>query len=256
MRSLESGFAAGRNGLGVRMSAGVVDEGPYRLRSASDATWAGHAAYGQRPSFGQKLTGGIAAVLRLVLPVATLLAAFAGIYLYRDTPLALFQDGMRDWLTIGHLMVPLAFLSVHLTNRRYGPSYAFAQVVVTTALILGTIVFAGDQIRPFVPADTLPTLREALGFGGAFFVASFFGIVLFDCFRGARWWTAPLAGFVATALFFAAVFFPIAYAGTNAPWLEQALQYAGVLAGEGILLLVPYWMLRAVVPPLSGFGGY
>ncbi len=32
---------------------------------------------------------------------------------------------------MGHLVVPFCFLSVHLTNRRYGPSYAFAQVVVS-----------------------------------------------------------------------------------------------------------------------------
>jgi hypothetical protein len=238
------------------MRLSVVEEGPYRLRSASDAAWAGHAAYGHHESWGQKIAGGLTAVLRLILPVLALLACCAGIYLYRDTPLDLFQDGTRQWLTVGHVLVPLAFLSVHLTNRRYGPSYAFAQVVVASALVAGTILFAGNALRPFVPFDTLPTLREALGFAGAFFFASFVAIVMFDGARGARWWTAPLSGFIGAAIFFAAIFFPAAYAGTDAPWLKQGLEYMGVLAGEGIVLLLPYWMLRAVVPPLSGFGGY
>jgi uncharacterized PurR-regulated membrane protein YhhQ (DUF165 family) len=256
VRNYESGFAAGRSSLGVRVSASVADDGPYRLRSASDATYAGQIAYGQRTGFGQKLGEVIRAMLRLVLPVAALLASFAGVYLYRDTRLDLFQDGTGHWLTDGHLLVPLSFLAVHLTNRRYGPSYALAQVVVTAALVAGTILFAGNQIMAYVPFDTLPTVREALGFGGAFLFASFVGIVMFDGARGARWWTAPLSGFLGAAIFFAAIFFPAAYAGTEAPWLKQGLEYMGVLAGEGVLLLVPYWMLRGFVPPLSGFGGY
>ena len=235
------------------MGAGAFESGPYRLRSASDAVWP--AAYGHRESFTDKFGAAVTAVLRLIVPVLALLAAFAGLYLYRDTQVAVFWGG-QSWLTGGHLLVPVGFLCVHLTNRRYGPATAFWQVTIAAALIGAVILFAGERIAPFVPLDTVPTVREALAFGGAFFFASFASIVTFDGARGCHWWTAPLFGFLAAAIFFCGIFFPAAYAGTGALWLNQGLQYLGVLAGEGVLLLLPYWMLRAVVPPLSGFGGY
>ncbi len=246
-----------RDSVGLRMAAGTVEDGPYRLRSASDAAWSGATAYGQRETFGRKLGAALTVVARMILPVLSLLACFVGLYLYRDTPVPLFLDGTgAPWLTASHLLVGVGFLSVHLTNRRYGPTYAFAQVVVSSALIVAFILFAADSISRFVPLDTVPTMREAIGFGTAFFLASFVSIVVFDGARGARWWTAPLFGFVTAAVFFAWVFYPAAYAGTGTLWFDHAIVYGAALAGEGILLLIPYWMLRGIVQPLSGFGGY
>ena len=248
----------GRYGVAARMaSSGLVEDGPYRLRSASDAAWAGYTAYGQRETFWQKVGAAFNAVLRMALPVLALLAWFVALYLYRDTPAPLFVKGTgAAWLTVSHLLIALGFLCVHLTNRRYGPAYAFAQVVIASALVVASVLFAGDRIMQFVPQDTLPTMREAIGCGAAFFLASFVSIVVFDGTRGAHWWTAPLFGLVTAAVFFAWIFYPAAYAGTGAPWFDHALVYAAVLAGAGILLLIPYWMLRRIVPPLSGFGGY
>jgi uncharacterized PurR-regulated membrane protein YhhQ (DUF165 family) len=249
--------AGGRYSVISRVaSTGTVEDGPYRLRSASDAAWAGYAAYGQRETFWQKTGAAFNAALRMVLPVMALLAFFAGLYLYRDTPVPLFLDGTTSWLTVGHLLVPVGFLCVHLTNRRYGPAYAFALVVAAAALIIATLILAGDRMLQFVPQDTVPAMREAIGFGAAFFVASLVSIVVFDGTRGAHWWTAPLFGLVTAAVFFAWIFYPAAYAGTGTPWLDHALVAAAVLACEGILLLIPYWMLRGIVPPVSGFGGY
>ena len=250
--------AGGRYGAAARMaSSGLIEDGPYRLRSASDAVWAGYVAYGQRETFWQKTCAACGVVLRMVVPVVALLACFAGLYLYRDTPVPLFLGGTgAAWLTVSHLLVVLGFLCIHLTNRRYGPAYAFAQVAVASALIIAAVLFAGDKIMQFVPQDTVPTMREAIGFGAAFFLASFISIVVFDATRGARWWTAPLFGFVTAGVFFAWIFYPAAYAGTGTPWLDHALVYAAVLASGGTLLLIPYWMLRRIVPPISGFGGY
>ena len=249
--------AGGRENIVSRVaSSGIVDDGPYRLRSASDAAWAGYVPNCQRETFWQKTGAVIGAVLRMVLPVMALLASFAGLYLYRDTPLPPFLYGTASWLTFGHLIVPVGFFCVHLTNRRYGPAYAFAMVVAALALTVALLLFAGGRIMQFVPQDTVPAMREALSFGAAFFLASIVSIIVFDGTRGAHWWTAPMFGLVTAAVFFAWIFYPAAYAGTGAPWLDHALVAAAVLAGEGILLLIPYWMLRGIVPPVSGFGGY
>ncbi|MBU6299888.1 MAG: VUT family protein [Alphaproteobacteria bacterium] len=238
------------------MAAGAIEDGPYRLRSASDMAW-GSSSYGHRETFWDKAAATLTVTLRMILPVLALLACTAALFLYRDTPVPLFLDGTgTSWLTASHLLVPVAFLCVHLTNRRYGPAYAFAQIVIVAAFVVGLVLFAGDQIGPDLPQGTLPTMREAVGVGAAFFVASFISICVFDGARGARWWTAPLLGFLSAAIFFVLVFFPAAYAGTGTPWFDHAVKYMGLLAGEGVLLLIPYWMLRSVVPPLSGFGGY
>ena len=250
--------SGGRFGVVGRVgSTGVVEDGPYRLRSASDATWPGYATYGQRETFWQKVGAAFNAVLRMALPVLALLACFAALYLYRDTPAPLFLHGAAaPWLTVSHLLVAVGFLCVHLTNRRYGPACAFAQVVVASAVVIAVVLFAGDRIMQFVPQDTVPSMREAIGFGAAFFLACLVSIVVFDGTRGAHWWTAPLFGFLTAGVFFAWIFCPAVYFGTGVPCLDHALVYAAVLAGEGVLLLIPYWMLRGIVPPISGFGGY
>lgn len=241
----------------VRIRVASTEDGPYRLRSASDTAWNTHSGYGQRETFGQKIATAFAAVLRMILPVFGLLACFAGLYLYRDTPVPAFLAGTgAPWLTTAHLLLPLGFFCVHLTNRRFGPTFAFAQVVVTSALIAGVILFAGNAISPYVPQDSVPPMREAMGFGGAFFIAAFISIVVFDGTRGAHWWTAPLFGLLVAAIFFALIFVPAAYAGADLRWFDHGLKYMGLLAGEGLLLLIPYYVLRRMVPPISGLGGY
>src|SRR6185312_15700520 len=124
--------AGGRDGVTTRMAAGNLEGPAYRLRSASDAAWPSGVAYGRREGAWTRIGGGFRAVARLIVPVGVLLMAFIAVYLYLDTPVAIL--GSASWLTVGHLLVPCCFLSVHLTNRRYGPSYALAQVVVTLAI--------------------------------------------------------------------------------------------------------------------------
>jgi uncharacterized PurR-regulated membrane protein YhhQ (DUF165 family) len=241
----------------ARMASETADPGPYRLRSASDASWPGQAVYGHRETFGQKIAGALVAVLRMVFPVLALLASFMAIFLYRDTPVPLFADSIQGaWLTASHLLVPVGFLCVFLTNRRYGPAYAFAQVALAFAAAAAIIVLGRNQIDSVMRPDTIPGMREALAFGLAFFAASFVSTVVFDGARGSQWWTAPFFGFLSAALVFALAFYPAAYAGTDAPWLDHAVKYLVVLSGEGVLMLIPFWALRGIVPPIAGYNGY
>lgn len=228
------------------------DRGLYRLRTASDVPYMGTYGY-RRP--GGKLAAAFFAGLRITLSICVLAAWVAGVFLYRDTQISLFGLG-EGWLTLAHLLVPVGFFCIFLTNRRYGPGYAFAQVAGTSAVVGGFVALAGQDINAFVPADSVPPLREAIAFGAAFFVASFVSITAFDGARGPLWWTAPLIGFLSATVIFAVVFFPWLYFGSDAGWMDHGLQFAGLLAGEGLLLLLPFWALRRMVPPMSGFGGY
>jgi uncharacterized PurR-regulated membrane protein YhhQ (DUF165 family) len=213
-------------------------------------------AYGRREGVWYRIGAGLRAVTRLFLPVLMLLASFAAIYLYLDTP-ATNVVGSADghWLTMGHLLVPLGFLCVHLTNRRYGPAYAFVQVVLALAASAAFVAFVAPGLAPYVPVRTVPDLRVAAAFGGAFFVASFISIVVFDGARGPRWWMAPLLGMLTAVVIFGLVFYPVAYAGIG-DWPHRMAVYLGFLAGFAVLSLVPYWILRGFVRPLPGYNGY
>jgi uncharacterized PurR-regulated membrane protein YhhQ (DUF165 family) len=246
--------AGGRDSVTSRMAAGNFDGSSYRMRGAADTSWPAHMAYGRREGFWSRIGDGIGAALRLILPVATLLIAFAAVYLYLDTPVA-FLGADSSWLTVGHLLLPFCFLSVHLTNRRYGPSTAFAQVVLALAVVVAFIMFAVPRLTDYVPFTIVPELRVALAFGAAFLGASFISIVVFDGARGPRWWLAPLLGMNTAVVIFALIYYPAAYAGV-APFTHQMLLHTELLTAIAVLSLIPYWSLRPFVRPLPGFGGY
>ncbi|HEY0106750.1 MAG TPA: hypothetical protein VGB91_11750 [Rhizomicrobium sp.] len=232
-----------------------VDDGPYRLRGATDATW--HTqGYGQRAGFGRRLLEGLRAVLRIILPVVSLCTALAALYLYMDTPLPYLADGTGPWLTVSHLLLPAAFLTIHLTNRRFGPAYAFAQIVLAFAAIGAATVFGGTFIALMLPEAVFPSVRMVASFAGAFFVAGFLSIIAFDGARGPHWWTAPLVGSVVAALAFAPIFYTAAYVGSGTPWLMHMGLHAAILIAGAVLSLLPFWLLRRIVQPLPGFGGY
>jgi len=205
---------------------------------------------------GRRIADAARAVLRIVVPVLGLTAAQAALFLYMATPVPYLSGTAEHWMMISTLLLPVPFLAIHLTNRRYGPAYAFAQVVVAFAVLAAITLFAGDIMHRMLPAAALPDVREAVAFVVAFVLSGFLSIVAFDGSRGPRWWTAPLVGSIIGALSFTPVFFPAAYIGTSLPWFDHMLVVTGVLCGGAIAMLVPYWLLRRVVQPLPGFGGF
>jgi uncharacterized PurR-regulated membrane protein YhhQ (DUF165 family) len=224
------------------------------MRSAAEAAWTGSAAYGRQESAWFRIGRGIRAVGRMIVPVVTLLLSFAAVYLYLDTPATPVVGSVDShWLTMGYLLVPVSFLCVHLTNRRYGPAYAFAQVVLALAASVAFVVFVAPDLRAFVPVRSVPDIRVAAAFGGAFFVASFISIIVFDGARGPRWWMAPLLAMLASVVIFGLVFYP---AAGMADWPHRMSVHLEFLAALAVLSLVPYWFLRGLVRPLPGFNGY
>ena len=238
----------------MRMTA--QERGLYRLRTASDAHFSPAAyGYGRRPSAVDKLALAIFATIRVTIAIAVLFAWLAAIFLYRDTQIELFGIG-GGWLTLAHLLVPLGFFLIALTNRRYGPGYALAQLVGTGIALAVLLALKGDELYAFLPLDQVPSVREASAFGAAFFLANLVSITAFEGARGPMWWTAPLIGFLSAALVFPLVFFPAFYLGSSADWLSHCLAYLLLLLSMSLLLLIPFCALRRLVPPIAGFGGY
>lgn len=254
VRAYNSEQFSSREARTSQVEAGAAD-GPYRLRGASDTVWPSQG-YSQRHGIGAWFGDTLAAAARMILPVIFLCMSIAAMYLYMDRSLPYFADAQGSWLTVSHFLVPLSFLAVHLTNRRYGPSYAFAQIVISLAVCGAIVMFGSEQLRQFLPTPVVPSLREGASFAGAFFAAGFLAIIAFDGARGPRWWIAPLLASLIGGLTFALIFYAATYAGTGAEWTRHMVIHSAILVVAAVVGIIPYWFLRRAIPPLPGFGGY
>lgn len=198
----------------------------------------------------------IAAVITLVLA-----------WQLRHVPFTLFDGvlspaGRSDlypsaWLTLGHAVVPVVFLIANLVNRRYGEDYAIGHVLISWLLVVATVIVLLNEGDPnLVPAGDLPTVRVAAAFFGAMAIGQLAGAFVFDRTRGVTWWNAPLYSALTTSFVATFFFYLIAYAGTDWVWLNHMSIDAGLKAAMSFALLVPYMLLRHVIRPLGGFGGY
>lgn len=203
--------------------------------------------------------------LRLILPVTALIAALAAANWGLPIPLreldpffpaepAALRPG--QWLTLGHALLALTFLAVSLVGRRYGAPIAVGQVLATAIIAAAVVVAAAVAPIPALSAIPVPPLRMGAAFGGALVLGLLFSALIFDWTRGVVWWTAPLYSALWGSIVFCVTFYPAAYAGIGGPWITHAIVHLGVLVAGAFALLIPYWILRPVIRPLSGFGGY
>ena len=144
----------------------------------------------------------------------------------------LVQYAINDWLTWGAFTYPVAFLVSELTNRRFGPQVArrvawwgFAVAVVASML--------------------LAPPRIAAASGLAFIASQLLDIQVFDKLRRGNWWRAPLVATVAAAVLDGALFWSIAFAGQDLPWVTWAIGDLGVKLAVGVGLLLPFRLLIA-----------
>ena len=239
-----------------------ADAGIYRLYRGQDAVWPPvERAYGGSAEVEkQRKTAALwLAVARLIVPVALLLVLLGATYLYADDLLVL--DGWPvpirgAGLAVSDLVLPGAWYCIHLVNRRYGPAYAFAQLLAALVISLLVILINPGSIDQWVITMPAITSRAVLSFGAALLTANFIGIAFFDAARGPRWWTAPLAASLAASAVFSAIYYPAAFAGVDERWTDSALVHFVLFFGMSVLLLAPYWLLRPAMRPIDGRNGY
>ncbi len=254
MSIFESGVRDRRKSGGVRFVSGGT--GPSSVRRTLDG--AGRATIARR-SAGVRVPLGETALAfgRLIFPVLLLVTAGAWALIYGNKPATWFsaRDATGAPFDIGLVALPLTFLIVQLTNRRYGAAYAFVQVLGAVAVAIAAALYARNTLT-FMRGAALPTTRLMLGFGGGLFVAQLVSIFAFDRLRGPRWWQAPLFASLLGGAALSFVAFPSAYSGTSVDWFNPMLSYLYVTVEAAVALLVPYWLLRPAIAPMSGFGGY
>lgn len=251
-RGVVSGFEAGVR-ADTRVGTAKYIHGSLDARAPGVLIGRAHEASPSRQAHGRRFAGALLAPLQLVLPVALLMTISAASFLYGDVSAGLPEIG--PWLTLGDLLVPLTFLAIHITNRRYGANYALAQVIGAWAFGAAAIWAPRNDLGVLI-SRPLPAMREMIAFGGALFLAQIAAVAVFDGMRGPRWWAAPLYASLWASVILCIVGFPAAYVATATGWTTPMFIYLGVTVVEAITMLIPYWAIRGIVPPLSGFGGY
>ena len=114
------------------------------------------------------------------------------------------QYPLNDWLTWGAFTYPLVFLVSDLTNRAVGA--ASARKVAWAG-------FAVAVVLSWWVADP----RIAVASGTAFIVSQLLDITVFNRWRAQSWWKAPFFGSMIGSVIDTALFFSIAFAGTEVP---------------------------------------
>ena len=147
----------------------------------------------------------------------------------------LVQHPINDWLTWGAFSYPLVFLVTDLTNRALGPQAARREAWIG----FGVAVAVSLALAPW---------RIALASGAAFILSQVMDIAVFNRWRAMSWWKAPLIGSLVASCIDTAVFFFLAFAGSDFDWLTLAAGDLAVKAAMAALLLAPY---RALLPRLQ-----
>jgi len=149
----------------------------------------------------------------------------------------LVQHPINDWLTWGAFSYPLVFLVTDLTNRALGPQAA------------RRVAWVGFAVAVAVSLGLAPW-RIALASGAAFLISQIMDIAVFNRWRRQSWWKAPLIGSLVASTVDTAVFFFLAFAGSDMDWLMLASGDLAVKAAMAALLLAPY---RALLPLLGAW---
>jgi len=147
----------------------------------------------------------------------------------------LVQYPINDYLTWGAFTYPVCFLVTDLCTRTLGAEKARRVVLVGFAIaVLLSLVFA--------------TPRIALASGAAFLSAQLLDVAIFDRLRRAAWWLAPLTSSLLASALDTALFFSLAFAGTEVPWVTLAIGDYLVKLAIALAMLIPFRALIAVLP--------
>jgi len=148
----------------------------------------------------------------------------------------LVQYPLSDWLTWGAITYPFSFLVVDLANRYHGPRMA------------RRIVYVGFVVALLLSA-WLATPRIAVASGTAFLCAELLDVTIFNRLRRHAWWKPPLVSTLFASVVDTAIFFTLAFAGTEMPWVTLALGDLGVKLAIALFALVPFRVALTLVRP-------
>ena len=163
--------------------------------------------------------------------------AMAGIVLLSNV---LVQYPLNAWLTWGAFSYPVAYYITDVCNRLFGSSLARRIALIGFAIGLASSLM-------------MAPVRIALASGTAFLVSQLLDVSVFNKLRQASWWKAPFLGSCVASVVDTAIFFGLAFAGTELSWLHLATGDLGVKLLMALALLTAYRILiTQLLTPTAG----
>jgi uncharacterized PurR-regulated membrane protein YhhQ (DUF165 family) len=151
----------------------------------------------------------------------------------------LVNHPINDWLTWGAFSYPLSFLVTDMTNRLF------------KARAARRVVYVGFSLG--VALSVLVDVRIAIASGSAFLLAQLLDVYVFNRLRNLSWWKAPLVSSVIGSATDTALFFTIAFAYTDLPWITWAIgDFGAKLFMAGSLLPIFKMLVRYYPVSLRG----
>ena len=153
--------------------------------------------------------------------------------------------GLNEILTYGAFSCPIAFLITDLANRAYG------KIIACKIVYFGFLI--GITFTLFVSTNfvDLISIRIAIGSGSAFLVAQLLDVQIFDKLRKNIWYIAPLISSLIGSIVDTFLFFSIAFAGTDVPWITLSLGDLAVKLFVALVMLVPFRLLLNTFKPVA-----
>lgn len=147
----------------------------------------------------------------------------------------LVEYPINHWITWGALTYPVTYLITELMNRFYGPQAA------------RKVVYSGFLAAIFL-SFWVANKRIALASTTAFLISQLLDISLFNRFRRGSWWVAPVVASCLATSIDTILFFSVAFAGTDFPWVTVALGDWCIKFGMDIVLLLPFRVFLGLNP--------
>jgi len=153
--------------------------------------------------------------------------------------------GLNEILTYGAFSYPIAFLITDLANRAYG------KITACKIVYFGFLI--GITFTLFVSTNfaDLISIRIAIGSGSAFLVAQLLDVQIFDKLRKNIWYVAPIISSSIGSIVDTFLFFSIAFAGTDVPWITLSLGDLAVKLFVALVMLIPFRLLLNTFKPVA-----
>jgi len=143
-------------------------------------------------------------------------------------------------LTWGAFTYPVAFLVTDIANRLYG--FTFTKKVILIGFIWGVIVSYFFTLSPI----DLIGIRIVIGSGTAFLIAQMMDAKIFDKLRNSKqWFVPPFVSSLFSSITDTALFFFIAFYGTDVPWVTLGLGDFCVKMIMAVVMLIPFRIIIA-----------
>lgn len=213
--------------------------------------------------FARELVAFGAGLLRMAILALVFTPVLLFSFLTVDMPVQRFDrlfdiEAMKPshWLNIGGMVMALGAPLAILFTRRFGGDEASRAVTAAWGVAAVATFAELSYLAPTLDAADFPAVNFVVAFVASALAGQYVAIGVYDVIRGGgNWWRAPLIAALSGFAVQVMLYFPIAFWGAKAPWLNWLISDFAVKAAIAVAFLVVYRFLQKSLRPVGGFGG-